>query len=334
MYRYIQKWFLKVWYSQNRWYLFFTPLSCLFYLLSTSRRWFYKNGFLRRYKAKYPVIVIGNITVGGTGKTPIVIWIANYSISIGYKPAIISRGYSGKVGSNPIEVSDCSDVRLVGDEALMIAIKSDCPVIIHPDRVLALKYLAGRDIDLVISDDGLQHYKLHRDYEIVTVDGQRMFGNNRLLPAGPLRESISRLDSVDTVLIQKETTGHNQVGDFYLDGEYATNLISGEVRAFEKFLDKNVHAIAGIGNPERFFRFMTNKGFNITQHHFEDHKQYSLKDITFNDELNVFMTEKDMTKCQDFNNEKLWYVPVDVVINDSNIKWLNDIKYILDKGYK
>ena len=161
-----------------------------------------------------------------------------------------------------------------------------------------------------------------------------MFGNNRLLPAGPLRESISRLDSVDTVLIQKETTGHNQVGDFYLDGEYATNLISGEVRAFEKFLDKNVHAIAGIGNPERFFRFMTNKGFNVTQHHFEDHKQYSLKDITFNDELNVFMTEKDMTKCQDFNNEKLWYVPVDVVINDSNIKWLNDIKYILDKGYK
>ena len=330
----IQKWFLRVWYTENACYIFLLPLSWLFYSLITLRGWLYKVGLMKSYKTNYPVIVVGNISAGGTGKTPIVIWLANYFISIGYKPAIISRGYGGKVGAKPLEVSESSDVRIVGDEALMMALKSNSTVIVHPDRVLALKYIADRDIDLVISDDGLQHYQLHRDYEIVTVDGQRMFGNCRLLPAGPLREPISRLKSVNTVLIQKEVIDHNEENSFYLNGELAINLMSGELREFEKFSNKNVHAVAGIGNPKRFFRFIKNKGFNVIPHHFEDHKLYTSNDMFFDDELPVFMTEKDMIKCRAFDNKKLWYVPVDVVIDDSKIKWLKNIKSIIDKGDK
>ena len=307
------------------------PLSWAFHVCLILRKKAYQIGLFKIYKAKCPVVVIGNITVGGTGKTPITIWLANYFISKGYKPLILSRGYGGKIGDHPIEVSRNTDVSMVGDEPLLMASKLKCPIIVHPSRIQSLIYIDDRKFDLILCDDGLQHYQLDRDFEIAVIDGDRKFGNKCLLPAGPLREPISRLSEVDISLINNSNQESIKANSFNLVGKKVINVSTNEVRLIEDFEGHEVHAVAGIGNPDRFFNFLEKRKIIVKRHPFEDHYNYDSSELAFDDGLDILMTEKDMVKCKDFNNKKIWYVPVEVEFVKSDMKWLSDIEELARK---
>ena len=308
------------------------PLSWVFHVCLILRKKAYQTGLFKIYKAKYPVVVIGNITVGGTGKTPITIWLANYFISKGYKPLILSRGYGSKIGDHPIEVSRNTDVSMVGDEPLLMASKLKCPIIVHPSRTQSLIYLDDRRFDLILCDDGLQHYQLDRDFEIAVVDGDREFGNKCLLPAGPLREPISRLSEVDVSLINNSNQESTRGNSFNLVGKKVINLHTNEVRSIQDFEGHEVHGVAGIGNPDRFFNFLEKRKIKVKRHPFEDHYNYDSSELEFEDGLDILMTEKDMVKCRGFINKKIWYVPVEVEFFDSDMKWLSDIEELTRKA--
>ena len=322
----------KIWYRENFYKYLFMPLSWAFHVCLILRRKAYQIGLFKIYKAKCPVVVIGNITVGGTGKTPITIWLANYFILKGYKPLILSRGYGGKIGDHPIEVSRNTDVSMVGDEPLLMASKLKCPIIVHPSRIQSLIYIDDRKFDLILCDDGLQHYQLDRDFEIAVIDGDRKFGNKCLLPAGPLREPISRLSEVDISLINNSNQESIKGNSFNLVGKKVINVRTNEVRLIEDFEGHEVHAVAGIGNPDRFFNFLEKRKIIVKRHPFEDHYNYDSLELEFNDGLDILMTEKDMVKCKNFNNKKIWYVPVEVEFVKSDMKWLSDIEELVRKA--
>ena len=288
---------------------------------------------MKIHSSNYPIIIVGNITVGGTGKTPFTIWLANHFIGMGYRPAVLTRGYKGKIGDTPIEVSKESNPERVGDEAIMIASKLKCPVIAHPDRNLSIKYVFDKNIDFIISDDGLQHYQMDRDYEILIIDNERMYGNNLLLPAGPLREPISRVSKVNLVLKNVESEDFKTNNLFRLVGSTAINLITGDSRFLIDFTSTKIHAVAGIGNPARFFRSLKKAGLDIYEHPFEDHREYKSSDLNFDDEYEIIMTEKDMIKCKRFANPSMWFVPVEVQFDQNEKPWLLDIEKLI-KGKK
>ena len=329
----IQQWLLNIWYKNSYWYIFFLPLSWLFASLILVRKFVFKRFLQNLYQPPCSVIIVGNITVGGTGKTPFIIWLAKNLKARGLKPAILSRGYGGQISDIPIEVSEYSDPSIVGDEPVMIASKVDCPVIVHSNRVLSCKYISKKNIDLIICDDGLQHYLLKRDYEIVIIDGERVFGNGQLLPAGPLREPISRLNNVDLVLKQinsvSDGVDYDRERAFYLTGGTANNINSGEMRSLSEFIGKKIHAVAGIGNPNRFFNLLADKGIEIERHYYGDHQKYSLDELSFDDDLDILMTEKDAVKCKKFNNDRLWYVPVELEFTNDSQEWLVDIENLV-----
>ncbi len=299
------------------------PLSLLFALISTTRRFFYQAGLLKSYAAPVPIIVIGNITVGGSGKTPMVIWLCRELQRLGKNPGIISRGYGGKASSWPQDVSPSSDPKMVGDEAVLLASKTGCPMVVAPDRVAAANRLyAKHGIDIIISDDGLQHYRMQRAIELVVIDGERRFGNGFLLPAGPLREPVSRLKRVDFVInnggsASDESKQMAEV-EMGLQPQHLLNLKSGkkmEVAAFIKKHGKTIHAVAGIGNPARLFRLLSSQGFLVTEHPFADHHPYQAADLKFSPELPIIMTEKDAVKCTTFASDNQWSLPVEAVIH-------------------
>lgn len=242
------------------------------------------------------------------------------------KPAIVSRGYGGAVGSEPIQVTADSDPAEVGEEAVLIAIRSDCPVVVHPDRVAAAKLAIDLGANVIVSDDGLQHYRLERDYEIVVVDGTRRYGNRRQLPAGPLREPVSRLNTVNQLLIQREADGRSELLhrlsdrpplDFRLVASAICRLDNSDIRNIDDFAGLKVHALAGIGNPERFFRMLEARDIEVIRHPLPDHAEITSGDLEFDDELDIVMTEKDAVKCRWLDTSNCWYVPVDVAINDA-----------------
>ena len=334
MIRTFHQWIIKVWYQGSNWKYFLKPLSWIYYAFISLRIILYKKGLMKIQRSNYPIIIVGNITVGGTGKTPITIWLANHFIDMGYRPAILTRGYKGKIGDIPIEVSKESNPERVGDEAIMIASKLKCPVIAHPDRNLSLRYVSDKNIDFIISDDGLQHYQMDRDYEILIVDNERMYGNNLLLPAGPLREPISRLSRVNLVLKNAESEdAKNNNNLFRLVGKTAINLITGDSKLLVDFASTKIHAVAGIGNPSRFFRSLKKVGLDVYEHPFEDHREYKSSDLSFNDENEIIMTEKDMVKCKRFANPRMWFVPVEVQFYQNEQPWLLDIERLI-KGKK
>jgi len=298
------------WYSRSPWLVLLTPLSLLFRILVRVRRAAYRKGLLRSHRIAAPVIVVGNITVGGTGKTPLVAWLAGYLREQGYKPGIIARGYGGHAKSWPQQVRADSDPAVVGDEAVLLAGITGCPMAVGPDRVAAAEALLKyNDCDLVISDDGLQHYALRRDIEIVVIDGVRRFGIGFMLPAGPLREPVSRLQETDLLVV-------NGIGG---PGEYPMKLKAGEVhnlhdegmtKELSDFRDRKVHAVAGIGNPERFFQSLRQSIRRVEEHAFPDHYRYRAGDIRFDDDAPVLMTAKDAVKCRRYASGNEWYVPV------------------------
>lgn len=299
-----------LWYGRHPLRFLLSPFSWLYCAVANARRFAYRSRLATVRRIDRPVIVVGNVTVGGTGKTPLVIWLAAFLNGVGYRPALVCRGYGGRAGRWPQQVRPDSDPVVVGDEAVLLAKRTGCPVAAGPDRAAAAQALvAHTDCNLIISDDGLQHYGLGRDIEIAVVDGVRRFGNGYCLPAGPLREPASRLADADLVV------SHGLAGR----GEFTMNLAPMEPRnvkeddssrSIDSFKGAPVHAVCGIGYPERFFSQLRRLGLDIVRHPFADHHPFAPSDIEFDDSLPILMTEKDAVKCRWFAGSRHWYLPV------------------------
>jgi tetraacyldisaccharide 4'-kinase len=304
------------WYNKSPLTLALLPLSWLFCALSVARRRAYQLGLLNIHRLSVPVIVVGNISVGGTGKTPLVTWLVEFLKQHGYRPGIISRGYGGGASHWPQQVRPDGDPRMVGDEAILLARRCACPMAVGPDRVAAAQALLEyHDCDIIVSDDGLQHYALGRDVEIAVVDGVRRFGNGHCLPAGPLREPQTRLQQVSMV-VANGVAGPREFAMRLLPGS-AWNVREPERRrALDFFRGQQVHAVAGIGFPQRFFRQLAEQGLDVIEHPFPDHHPFAKTDIDFDDDLPVLMTEKDAVKCREFATERHWCLPVDAQLDD------------------
>lgn len=270
----------------------------------------YSLGIWNQCRLPVPVIIVGNLTVGGTGKTPLIIWLARFLKEAGYKPGIISRGYGGKARRWPQWVDHDSDPETVGDEALLIARLTGCPMAVAPLRAAAGKMLLDRaECNVILSDDGLQHYALDRDIEIAVIDGTRRYGNGYCLPAGPLREPVTRLKEVDIIIVNGEKSSENEFS-MQMQGNIAVNLVTDEEKSLREFADGSCHALAGIGNPDRFFRQLALAGLTCETHSFPDHYPYQRSDIEFGDARPVLMTDKDAVKCKAFAGEQHWRIPV------------------------
>jgi len=301
----------RIWYEKrtHSLSLLLIPVGWLYCLITNFRRWAYSSGLFHSNKLSVPVIIVGNISVGGTGKTPLVIWIIDFLKRQGWKPGVISRGYGGKAGKLPQEVGIDSDPALVGDEPVVIARHTSCPVYVSPDRFAAGKaLLANNECDIIVCDDGLQHYSLHRDFEICVIDGKRRHGNGRCLPSGPLREAQSRLRSVDAIVCN----GAKADGEFSMVFEPVEikQVKGSSSKSFEDFMDEKVHAVAGTGNPDRFFEALRDQGLNIVEHPFDDHYKYKRSDFDFGDKNPVIMTEKDAVKCTGYAQDNHWYLSI------------------------
>ncbi|MEO8626524.1 MAG: tetraacyldisaccharide 4'-kinase [Betaproteobacteria bacterium] len=307
------------WYRIRPAHLLLVPLSLIYRAVIAVRRALYRSGQLASERLSVPVIVIGNVTVGGTGKTPLAIWLAQYLIAQGYRPGIITRGYGGSEALQ--EVRSNSDPLSAGDEPVLLARRAASPVFAGRKRAAAaLALLAAHpQCDVIISDDGLQHYALARDIEIAVVDGERRFGNGWLLPAGPLREPVARLSQTDAVVVNG-TIGIQQIRAaqfrMQLVGDSFANIAKPQMRApAAAFCGKSAHAIAGIGHPQRFFAQLEALGLDVRAHAFPDHHAFAADDLAFAGDAIVLMTEKDAVKCAAFARENWWYLPVDAEID-------------------
>ena len=300
----------KLWYQPTRhpllWWLI--PFSWLFYGLVHLRRELYRVGIFKSMRLNVPVIVVGNITVGGTGKTPFVIKLANILREHGYQPGIAARGVGGKTHHDSYEVTINSPVTEAGDEALLHAIHAHCPVVLSINRVHAAKHLMSLGCNVIICDDGLQHYALARDIEIAIVDASRKQGNGYLLPAGPLREPINRLQSVDMIV-------ENGVNMTLQPTQFVSISNDANMMPINQMTFKKVHAIAGIGHPDRFFNQLRAMGLEIIPHALPDHYAFTSADISFGDDLPIIMTEKDAVKCKQFNVKNGWFLSVDANVD-------------------
>ena len=280
------------WYRNGPVAFFLLPLTWLFCTVARLRRKRLQRQAIKPPRP-VPVIVVGNISVGGTGKTPMVIWLVEYLQAHGYTPGVVSRGYGGDSREHPVMVEGNSDARTVGDEAVVIAHRGKCPVWVCQDRVAATSaLLEDGKVDVVICDDGLQHYRMHRDIEIAMIDGSRRFGNELCLPSGPLREPVSRLEEVDFRVVTGSMADDDEYAMEY-SGEELINLRSPAKRMFLSALeDVKVNAVAGVGNPARFFFKLESAGLQVTRHPFPDHHRYAMEDFAFDNDRMIVMTRK------------------------------------------
>jgi tetraacyldisaccharide 4'-kinase len=311
---------VKFWYRRGLLAWLLWPASLVFLLGVCARRLLY---ILRLFKSVHPgipVIVVGNLTVGGSGKTPLVLWIAEFVRGQGWSPGIVSRGYGAAI-NEPRAATVASEAREVGDEPIVLSRRSGCPVWVGPDRVqvAALLRAAHKDVDVLVLDDGLQHYAIRRDLEIAVVDG-RGFGNGFLLPAGPLREPKSRLRSVHAVV------SHGAPIKGYamkLEGHQVHRMTDArERRVLESFAGQKVHAVAGIGDPKRFFLHLAAAGIKVLPHPFPDHHAFVPRDLEFGDELPVMLTEKDAVKLRSAARPHWWVLPVSARLDPAFGDWL------------
>lgn len=314
-----------IWYQGHPLAWLLLPLSWIYGGLMRLRRLAYRKGWLQTQHLEVPVIVVGNITVGGTGKTPLVIALVERLRAAGLSPGVVSRGYGGAAQQWPQAVTAKSDPAWVGDEPVLIARRSGAPLVAAPDRVAAARQLCAEHlVDVVVSDDGLQHWALGRDVEIAVLDGERRLGNGWLLPAGPLREPSARLNSVDAVIVNGAATDPGcDVLQMSLAADTAVRLTDGHRRALAGFRGERVHALAGIGNPNRFYDALEQLGIEIKRHEFSDHHAYRQVDLRFEDERPILMTEKDAVKCQAFADRRMWFVPVNVQFDDDAEAWIS-----------
>ncbi|MCT8126244.1 tetraacyldisaccharide 4'-kinase [Alishewanella sp. BS5-314] len=320
----------QAWYKKHWWCALLLPFSTLFYLVSSVRRLLFRTGVLKTERLPVPVLIVGNITVGGTGKTPFTIWLCDYLRERGYTPGIISRGYGGKVKA-PRLVTELDSPALVGDEPLLLAQRSGCPIVVSPDRVAAGRFLLEKrpQVDIIISDDGLQHYRLARDLEIVLLDGQRGLGNGWLLPAGPLRELPKRLASVDLV-IANSGSSVLAAGEIKLSSAAASPLLPD---AEPLTPDTEIQLVAGIGNPLRFKASAEQAGFKIKHCHFwPDHHPFQADDFNMVSGP-ILMTEKDAVKCRKFARPDWYYLPVQAEPDAAVVARLNALLNTLGIRY-
>lgn len=310
-------WLTNSWYRPSLVSLLLRPVSWLYRLIISLRRQAYRNGLFEQLPLPVPVIVVGNISVGGSGKTPFVIWLAQYLQNQGWHPGIISRGYGGKADHYPCSVHLDSLAAEVGDEPLLIHQRTQCPVVVAPDRVAAgQQLLAENSCNVIITDDGLQHYRLQRDMEIVIIDAKRGLGNQLCLPAGPLREPLSRLETVDFTIFHGESDSQRLTMQLQL--QQAVQLKNNNhQKSLTEFAETPVYAFAGIGHPQRFFDQLQQLGLTIIPHAFADHHAYTEADFQFAEAYPILMTEKDAVKCQGFATENMWYVPAEAKLSPS-----------------
>lgn len=319
-----------LWYGKSRVVWLLVPLSWLYAVIVAIRRWLYRIGLLQVVKVSKPVVVIGNITVGGTGKTPLVIWLAQSLASRGYKVGVIARGYRGKASTWPQVVTRDSDPNMVGDEPVLVAQQTSAIVVVGPDRAADAHQAIALGADIIISDDGLQHYRLQRDVEIVVLDSSRMIGNGWLLPVGPLRESPSRLQQVDLVLVNQRDNSTVAELD---SGRPGYRVVVTQLRALttertqplDALRGQSVHVVTGIGNPQAFLNALINHGLTVIPHVLPDHARFAAADIQFNDTLPVLMTAKDAVKCRKLGvDDRYWVVDAQAVLDDTTTRRVID----------
>lgn len=304
------------------------PLSLVYGLVMRIRRWMYRAGWMNSQRVGAPVIVVGNITVGGTGKSPLVIWLAEYLCETGYKPGIISRGYGGSAPQWPVDVTLAESPETVGDEAVMLYRRSGVPVAVSPRRADAAGLLVqDHAVDIIISDDGLQHLALERDLEIVLIDAAREFGNQRLLPSGPLREPLSAISPAAVRVYSGESTDHEySVSTRPL--RFVSLADAGAWLQPDAFDGQAVNAVAGIGFPEKFFATLKALGIRPVAHAFADHHVFSERDLEFDTALPLLMTEKDAVKCAGLVTDNAWYLEITSQPNPAFVQRLeHEIKF-------
>jgi len=348
------RFFQRLWYGQASFWLswLMLPLSGVFRLVVAMRRGAYRIGLLRRHQVGRPVIVVGNISVGGTGKTPFTLWLAQRLRERGMRVGIILRGYGGNAASWPREVTAHSPWEEVGDEAVLLAARTGAIVVAGPDRVADAQRAIALGAQIILSDDGLQHYRLARDMEIAVVDGGRGLGNGRLLPAGPLREPRQRLSQVDLVVFTRRMQDDaGPAAWIWMSGGTAGGsaglpvvcaharlmdavcIATGERRTLEAFQEEPVHAVAGIGNPQAFFDALSARQLRVRAHALPDHARISRADLDFMDELPVLMTEKDAVKCREIADRRHWAVGMETVLDGEDVRIVSELlDRLLDGG--
>jgi len=301
------------------------PLEALYRRVVQRKRAAFLAGEGDIYRAPVPVVVVGNITVGGTGKTPLILWLIEHCRARGLKVGVVSRGYGATPPQLPWRVTAEQSAGVAGDEPLLIVQRSGVPLMIDPDRSRAVRaLLEAEPLDLILCDDGLQHYRLARDLELVLIDAARGLGNRRCLPAGPLREPAERLSSVDAVLYNGAVADSDDGYAFQLQPTALVNLLSSERRLLTYFPPAQaLHAVAGIGNPQRFFSTLEALHWRPIPHAYADHAQYSFEQLNFSPTLPVVMTEKDAVKCRSFAAADWWYLAVDAAPSLAFIAWFD-----------
>jgi len=331
----------RAWYKNSTWLYLLRPISYLFLTLAKRRRT--KQQSQIKTKPKVPLIVVGNISAGGTGKTPLVIALVNALKKKGFNPAVVSRGYGGKAQQYPLSVDDTTDVLLSGDEAKLIASKTSVPVVVDPNRPAAVKHaIKHHKADVIISDDGLQHYLMARTIEIAVVDGQRLFGNGQVFPAGPLREPISRLNEVDYIFLngkkdeienlksldQQSQGVIGKAVELSIEPTYFVNQSTGERKPYfgAPFnMGSKLQAVTGIGNPERFFSLLDELPYDVTRRAFADHYQFQSSDFegfAKDDKHPIVMTEKDAVKCAAFAAKNFWSLRIELKLPEELVEAL------------
>lgn len=303
----------QIWYKGSKWVYLLLPLHFLMLPLVKLRFYAYRHNYLSAVKLKVPVVVVGNISLGGTGKTPFVIWLYQQLAGKNIKVGIVSRGYRGKLSAGGCLVNATSSAYDIGDEPMLIYNRTQAPMAIGADRVKAAQRLVAQypDLELILADDGMQHYRLARSLEIAIVDGTLGFGNCKLFPAGPLREPVSRLQQVDFIVANSAALANASTMQLVAKYIYPTGGNRAKKMSLAELRGKTVHAVAGIGNPQRFFDLLEKNQINVIAHPFPDHYQPQEDDFNFNDDKIILLTEKDAVKCRNFKSNKLWYLPVD-----------------------
>jgi tetraacyldisaccharide 4'-kinase len=316
----------KSWYQNKWWNIWLLPLSAIFFLMSHARRIWLTDIAKVSKNNQIPVVIIGNINVGGTGKTPLTCRLVELLNAQSIKVGIISRGYGSNAPHYPYALEKGESASIVGDEPKLLRDRLDCPIVIGPDRNEAIKLLSKQDVDLILSDDGLQHYKMARDYEIVVLDAKRKLGNNWLLPAGPLREGGWRLKTVDTVILNgaerldKSESLNNVEYEEYGMGIVPSAWVNAKTRerqSLDFFSGKKLHAVVGIGNPQRFFTTLNSLSVEFKPHVFADHHAFMAADLNVADDYSkhIVMTEKDWVKCAEFASDSMWYLEVNASLS-------------------
>jgi len=311
---------LKSWQRADGLTIVLWPLSVVYRCLFAMNKLRYRFGFAASYRAPVPVIVVGNISVGGTGKTPLVVFLVEALREAGYTPGVISRGYGGRSDRYPVLVDFNTPAEVCGDEPALIVRRTGVPLCVGPDRSASIKLLLkNNEIDVVVSDDGLQHFAMQRDIEICLIDKTSPQTNHFLLPAGPYREGKSRLSSIDFLVSHRTQENSDGGVSMRLEAGKVQPVVDTNTREFPE--DQRIHAIAGIGNPQRFFTTCTRLGLQFDEHVFPDHHRFRKSDIDFAGAA-VLMTEKDAVKCQEIADHCHWYLPVDAKLSAGFIEQL------------